>query len=61
MPADACFYPLDFLRLQRYCIDDGPAKKSFLRAGVQPPMTMEEHVERLEELYSKVAYSKPNR
>ena len=40
---------------------DEPELLARLRAGVQPPMTMEEHVERLEELYSKVADSKPNR
>jgi len=40
---------------------DEPELLARLRAGVQPPMTMEEHLERLEELYSKVADSKPNR
>ncbi|MCS7287413.1 MAG: glycosyltransferase, partial [Anaerolineae bacterium] len=32
---------------------DDPDLLARLRANVRPPMTMEEHVERLEELYSK--------
>jgi glycosyltransferase involved in cell wall biosynthesis len=40
---------------------DEPDLLPRLRAGVRPPMTMEEHVGRLEEIYSKVVGSKTNR
>lgn len=33
---------------------DDPGLLSRLRANVQPPMTMEEHVQQLEALYSQV-------
>ncbi|MCX8068494.1 MAG: glycosyl transferase group 1, partial [Anaerolineae bacterium] len=37
---------------------DDPDLLSRLRAGVQPPMTMEEHVERLEAIYAQVLRSR---
>jgi hypothetical protein len=39
---------------------DEPDLLPRLRAGVQPPMTMEEHVDRLEALYAQVVDRTPS-